>query len=250
MRILALCLAVLLVNISFQSRAEPRPTEAELSISAIEGYIRTVNPSDRARRVQGARETLQARASAAPDQETSAAIFFRNGFTPADVEQLATEHGVEISSAELKAVAGSDRRVFTIFIGSDDLLVLPGPLSERLKSAIGHYRAEFLKLSEVAPSDEAERYRELASNRSIRCFRVDVIGKIKSMNAMSSNPRVAASFLQENPDLVEGYRAVKRMYDARHASSPAIIKGPPPSAEAPLRGYTLVPPTESPPSKP
>ncbi len=250
MKVLVLSLAALLVTVAFQATAAQRPTDADLSISAIEGYTRTADSSDRAMRIQAARETLQARAASSPDQETSAAIFFAGGFTPEEIGKLATDHGVEISSAELKVVAGPDQRVFTIFVGTDDLLVVPGSLSERLKIAIGHWRAEFFSLSKVAPADEAARYLELATNRSIRCFRIDVIGEVTSVHAISRNPRVAAAFLQESSDLVDGYRAIKRAYDQRHASAPTIVKGPRPSEDAPLRGYTIVPPTDSPVPKP
>jgi hypothetical protein len=245
MRIATLALFLCLAS-SAHADLKERPTDADLALSSLESYAGTGLQGEV---IQSAKERIEARAAQAPDEDTSAALIFNKGLTPSDIEQLTTTNGLEVAYAELKAVAGSDGRVYTMFVGARDLLVLPGTVGERLRSAVGQQRAEFLQLSKAVPGDEGDTYRELAYNRSILCYRIDAIGKIRSVNAISNDPRVAATFLQErtgDSDPVAAYRAVQRDFEARRGSSPIIIKGPPPSEDSPMHGYRLVPPAESP----
>ncbi len=248
MRIATLTLFLCLASSSHADSKE-RPTDADLALSALESYAGTGRPGEV---IQAAREKLEARATQAPDEDTSAALIFNKGLTFYDIDQLTTTNGLEVAYPELKAVAGSDGRVYTMFVGARDLLFLPGTVGERLKFAVGQQRAEFLQLSKAVPGDEGDTYRELAYNGSILCYRIDAIGKVRSVNAMSNDPRVAATFLQErtgDSDPVAAYRRVQRDFEERRGPSPIIIKGPPPSEDSPMHGYTLVPPTESPPER-
>lgn len=242
-------IVVCLAMIASQAIAAPPASDADMSLSALEGYIGGTDAAGRAARIRAAKERLQVRAVEAPSQETSAAVFFGIGRTPADIEQLVNSYGLEIASAQLKAATAVDVQVVTIWIGTRDLVSLPGSLGERLTMAIGRHRAEFLQLSKVAPADEAARYRALASSASIGCYRVDAIGKISSMAEASADPTVVAVFLQESPDLIAGYRLAQKWHQSKRTLSPEVLRGPPPKEGAPLSGYTEVVPPSTPPPR-
>lgn len=223
-----------------------RPTSADLSKSAIESHVRISDPTVLGQRIDEEHQKLRVAALNAPHEERSATVVFKDGFTPRELDELARQHELDVARAELKVPVGEDGRVFTISIGSRELLSRDGSLRERLEKAIGKGRAEFFGLAQVAQGAESDRYRELTFSRSMLFFKAELIGQTQAIESVLAHARVAAVFLDETTDDAQGFRSLQRIYaEARRNAPPSIMGVPAETMEQRARQRTVDESTEN-----
>lgn len=207
-----------------------QPTPAELSTLTLQGHFREL-PSERIeQRIEEEAFKVMDAARTRPDEIRGATIIFKDGKTPATLNELAARAELEVSSVELMVPAGDEGRVFTIWIGEDLLLLLNGSLQERLEKAIGRQRHQFLTLASGAPEDEAALFQEVAYSHDMHIFKAGIIGPAADIAALLDDPTLAVVSLDDGFNRVASFSALKEEYRRSKIDSMLRVTTPDPDA--------------------
>ncbi|HEX6996209.1 MAG TPA: hypothetical protein VF339_18920 [Gammaproteobacteria bacterium] len=241
-------LAIFLIALGPELALADRPTPAELSTLTLQGHLRGL-PSERIEQTieREAFEVMDS-ARARPDEIRGATVIFKDGKTPAALDELASRAQIDVSSVELKVSAGDEGRVFTIWIGEDLLLLLNGSLRERLEKAIGRQRYQFLTLAGSAPDGEAALFEEVAYSQEMHIYKAGIVGPAAGIAALLDDPTVAAITLDDTSERVASFSALKEEYGRSKVDSMMRVTTPDPESLsaagqrvlARMRGATVI----------
>jgi hypothetical protein len=205
-----------------------RPSQAELSESALKGAVGPISSAALDERVRAARERLRRRETERPAEVGYATVVFRKGSSETDLDRFAQLHGVEVARAEAKIAvddAGTVFTVFTVSIGSRDILLRDGTFAERLKKAMGHQRVEFHDTAQNS-TDEQERQRFMSAAQAlpILYYKIECLGQNRSLAEIGRDENVAAIFVRDGNADVISYNAFKEMYASWRRDTPPTIR--------------------------
>jgi len=217
-------LAAFTVLVGAQSFAA-RPTQAELSDSALHAAIGPVSRAVLDDRVGAAKERLRRKEAEHPTEVSYATTVFRSGMSESDLERFAESHGVEIARAEAKIPVDDEGTVFTVSIGSREILLRDGTFGERLRNAMGHQRVEFYDSAQTA-TDAAEKQRFMAAARArpILYYKIECVGQNRALAELSHEENVAVVFVREGTSDVLSYNNFKQLFASWRRDTPPPIR--------------------------
>lgn len=242
------------VAVSFSVMAA-RPTDADLVFSALAAEVTTDNQAVINQKVEGSRARLAEKMRGNSAEQVGGVIVFARGLDSKEVAQFSSSYRLEVTRAEAKVAVGDEGRVHTTSFGSQSLLLLDGPLDERLEKLVGRQRGMFLAAAQADDTDEAG-LREAAYSHDIRFYKVEVVGAASSFDRVAKGSEAAAVFVDQTNarvhQLASEREAMARM---RPAGSPVIkgrpfSAGPPPGLVVSERSMILNGPPMAPPDPP
>ncbi len=238
MRYLGLASSVLLLSSYAHCLMAAPATEEEMALSALQAEVRSADVAVANRAVEASRDFLHSKSLQAAAEEMAVTIVFSRGLTAADVERFAKKHNLEISRAESKVPVGDDGTVFTMSVGARDLLLLEGPLSERLTKASGNQQFQMMQAAPRAPREQADRLLEVAHTPVLLYFKIEAIGQAKHIAALEKAKEVKAILHDHTSTKLASYRIHKQKMARAKANGVPPIKGrrledgPPPGVPA------------------
>lgn len=198
-------------------------TDREMSEDALLSLYRIPSKS-LIEEAKGNSQSFVENISKRPDTEEqffSASLVFETGFSPEEVQSMATFYDVEISRAETKIPMGDKGDIFTISIGANSILKRDGTISEKLKMSVGS--EQLLMMQRLFDEgDENSKYFEIALAPNPRFYKIEVIGDLDSIRDMSKGTDIAGVVIREDVKSVLSYRFEKERISSQRTNRPTI----------------------------
>ena len=202
----SLLFGLLLANVS----AEPA-SDAQMAREAIAPYF-----SAKAEATQNAidwhRDQLRSALESDPHLVRPARVFFTQGLSLSTFAKMASDFGVEVIDVSLKAPLGDRGVVMSISNGMTDLLVVDGPLLDRLTTMVRRFQNCFKSRSRYMQPEDAAEYMKLSSEE-FRVYSARLAGDAPALMEIQKQDYVRVVALRGPdvpPDLLETFESAKK----------------------------------------
>jgi hypothetical protein len=238
MQRLRLAASVMFLGLCSESLLAAKATEDEMSLSALQAEVRSPDETVAAQAIEASRNFLQSKLLQAPDESIAATIVFRRGQSAAEIDSFTQKHKLEIARAEAKVPVGEDGTVFTMSVGARDLLLLEGPLTERLTKSSGNQQFRMMQAAPRASGAAKDRMLEVANTPVLLYYKIEAIGPSRQFSAIQKSSEVRAVLVDSTNSRLASYQLHKQaMAQAKQHGVPPIKgrrleDGPPPGVPA------------------
>jgi hypothetical protein len=196
---------VLLIPISNEATAAgtAKMRTDVLSDSALAASLRSAEPASRDPSLVAARREWQQLAASAPANYSKAEVVTSRGFSSAEIQDLADDHGLDILRVEAKVPVDDGNEVFTFSFGARALEQTNGTLASRIDRAVADARRNFETLA-ATEKDAARSARYRKVSRSLfMLYKVEAIGSNAAFGKIGRDSRIRA-VLRTTESPVEG----------------------------------------------
>ncbi|MEX0619683.1 MAG: hypothetical protein WDZ76_14720 [Pseudohongiellaceae bacterium] len=199
-----------------------KATDEQMALEALQSLVRTSNQQRLAQIIDRGTEELALRASdsARAAQLQYATIAFPSGKSAVEVESFAHEYELEVTTGEIKIPAGNEGRVMTFSLGSNEVLMLSGTLSERLSKAAGGHQLMLANLVESSADQSVFELFDAVVERVPRFYKLKVIGYPSDLQRAIDEGAIVALTFDSSPEAVPSYFALKDNLGSLKPSNP------------------------------
>lgn len=212
-----------------------KASDEDMSRSAIMSTILSSDQNIINEEIQNSRNSIKTRAQSAREGEIfSATVVFSTGISADELEEFSFKYELEISRAEAKSAVGDDGNILTISIGSRDILMPEGTLSDKLRKASGAQQLMIADQLISDPSDENQELLDAAYQPELKYYKVEIVSGLPSISSLLDDPEVSLIILDSHDRKVQSYYARKstvselKRNSQRGVITRRYVDGPPP----------------------
>ena len=218
------CLVLMQSALAAAPPVKPNPAAAGDAQSA---FLPSSEP-ERSKILAKARQTLEAGALRAPQEQRIAQVLLTRGLTGAGIEALLAPRHMELVSFEAKVpVPGPPNHFVTLWLGSRKLMFRKDSIEDLVDRAIGHERYQFLLMAQRESKDPenqsiAAEYRAAGMSPELGVYRIEVMGTRTALFSLLRETTVFAVLVIEDEKRVAAFH--QELAEFKQA---VVFRGPP-----------------------
>ena len=205
--IVFLVIGLFSVNLSHAEKAN----EAKMASEALKPFTPR-DEIERVAHVQKMREKVDSRSIIEPNVVGSASVVFTSGKSVAEVAEISTKLGLEVSRIELKVPRGDRGTILSMAIGSDDLVKREGNFQSRAERSIAVLRHDLVQTAMLMPDDEQAEWME-AMHTPFLIYSIEAIGKMNKLRKLLDRQDIAVVVPHEDDGKLKLHALLKSKYE-------------------------------------